>query len=77
MTENWTTKEGKVLKIKDMETSHIKNCIKHLESIMPDHEEDEIICGDHWSLGCYTEAGAKHYKAKIAQFGIELSKRIS
>ena len=25
----WTTKEGRTLELKDMETSHIENCIKY------------------------------------------------
>lgn len=28
----WTTKEGTTLRIKDMETSHIQNCLKMLNS---------------------------------------------
>ena len=27
----WTTKDGITIKIKDMETSHIKNCINYLK----------------------------------------------
>ena len=31
MKKTWKTKEGKKLKIKDMTTGHIQNCIKLLE----------------------------------------------
>jgi len=30
-TKTWTTKEGKIMKIKDMESSHIYNCMKLVE----------------------------------------------
>ena len=32
----WTTKDGKRLKLRDMETSHIENCIKMLERSLSD-----------------------------------------
>lgn len=33
-TATWTTREGKELKISEMETSHIQNCIKMLERLL-------------------------------------------
>lgn len=33
MEEYWTTKDGTKLNIKDMETSHIRNCIKMLNKL--------------------------------------------
>jgi len=80
MKETWTTKYGKTLKISDMETSHINNCIKMLQSKMPDHEEDIIECADFpesmWYVpSCFTIPGAKHYRQKIEMFIEELNKR--
>lgn len=78
--KTWTTKDGVVMEISKMETSHIKNCIKMLTKKMPDHEENEIIVADlpesMWHQPCmYTELGAKHYREKIAEFTNELVKR--
>lgn len=69
----WETKDGKRLNIKDMETSHIKNCIAMLKREMPDHEYDDVICGDHC---CMTIRGAAHFKRTIKKFEDELLTRI-
>ena len=44
----WETKNGATLKIKDMGTSHIKNCIGYLESQVMSviHAMDECIIVD-------------------------------
>lgn len=34
--ETWTTQDGTVLKLSEMETSHIENCIKMLKSQIVD-----------------------------------------
>lgn len=34
MANTWTTKDGKTLKLRDMETSHIENCIRMLERFL-------------------------------------------
>lgn len=36
----WTTKEGKLLRIRNMETSHIKNAIAYFEDIPDDYIPD-------------------------------------
>lgn len=38
----WTTKEGKKLKISEMETSHIKNCIALMEKKYPWLKEEDV-----------------------------------
>ena len=37
----WTTKDGKKLFVKDMDTNHIKNCIK-------------MICRNNPTISCFT-----------------------
>ncbi len=76
MNNTWTTKDGVTLKVSEMETSHIKNCIAMLKRAMPDFEYDDVICGDHWSIGCMTIPGAETYKRKIKMFEDELLTRI-
>lgn len=39
----WITREGKKLKISEMETSHIKNCISLMEKKYPSLKEEEDI----------------------------------
>lgn len=60
----WTTREGNILHIKYMETSHIKDCIEQFKRQMPDFEEDE------------TTAGAKSFRETIKKFEDELLTRI-
>jgi len=74
--ETWTTKDGKRILFKDMETSHIKNCIAMLNREMPSFEDDECLCGDHWSLGVATIPGAKSFRNTISKLERELLNRI-
>jgi hypothetical protein len=72
----WITKEGDELAIEQMETSHIKRCVAMLERNMPEHEEDEVLTADHWSISdVLHQAGAKTFRDKIAEFTSELAKR--
>ena len=74
MTE-WTTKDGKVLKIVDMETTHIEKCIKMLENQIEELEdigEDFIVgSGDtdgtcnfgYWDIKCDIDRKKLYIKA--------------
>jgi hypothetical protein len=74
--QTWTTKDGDVLKIKDMETSHIQNCINLLKRNMPEHKYDEIIePPDDFSCRCVIIQGRQSYQKKIKEFQRELIKR--
>ena len=53
--KEWLTKEGKILKIKDMETSHIINCIK-------------MINRNRW---CYAYEYTKLFESELKRRGIE------
>jgi hypothetical protein len=49
MDDTWKTKDGKELKISDMKTSYIENCIKMLERNAEkgiEIVEDYCYCGD-------------------------------
>lgn len=74
----WTTKTGEKLKIVDMETSHIENCIKMLEKNM---ESTEVDLSDIDDYGTYflasldiEEVKARYQKA-IDTFKDELRYR--
>lgn len=47
----WTTRDGQVLKIKDMETDHIVNCIKMLRRGAERKLQDEISAGYNFLSG--------------------------
>lgn len=79
--KTWTTKEGDVIKVHEMETLHIKNCISMLKRNMPDHEEDEYFSADFpesmdYMPSSYVEPGAKSYRKQIKVFEDEILKRI-
>lgn len=81
MSKNtWKTEKGEVLKISDMEISHIENCIAMLERDMPDHEDEQWITADFPESMRYRESsiciyGAKTYREKIQEFKDELKQR--
>ena len=54
----WVTKDGKELKIKDMETSHIQNCIKHV---------NKKINGRQWE---YAEEYTKLFNEELKARGV-------
>lgn len=55
INRTWVTKEGEVLNIKDMDTSHIINCIK-------------MINRNRW---CYAYEYTKLFEAELKRRGIE------
>ena len=57
--KEWVTKDGKRLKIKDMETSHIKNCLKFV---------NKEINGKRW---CYADEYTKLFEAELRKRGIK------
>lgn len=76
--EIWTTKDGNVLEISEMETSHIVNCINFLKKRMDEaeSEDDETLVSDHWSLPeCVTVPGKRSIREKISVFKRELTRR--
>ena len=76
MKDKWKTKDGVVMAMSEMDDTHIANCNRMLFDKMPDHEHDDVICADHWSLpGIVTVHGAKHYREKINEFETELARR--
>ena len=54
----WVTKDGKKLKIKDMETSHIQNCIKFV---------NRKINGRQWA---YAEEYTKLFNEELKARGV-------
>lgn len=74
----WKTNDGKMLKISEMDVSHIQNCIRLLQIKMPDlPEEDDYLTADHWSLdGAVLFVPGKPWaRQKIKEFKKELAKR--
>ena len=65
--KTWITKDGTELNIKDMETSHIKNCIKYLES-----QEIPVV---HYMGDCHVGDIIEDTDAYIVAFEKELKIR--
>jgi hypothetical protein len=82
-SKNWTTKDGTELEISEMETNHIKNCIKLIDRIAKNGMEVIINCGyapdnDYIEYDSYVMTGNKvydHYKKELKCFKEELEKR--
>lgn len=69
----WETKDHKKLKIKDMETSHIKNTIKYLKKNICFYDEGG---GDAWDVDSYWYEDNSHLvDKKIQELEYELNKR--
>lgn len=51
--KTWTTKDGETVKIKDMETSHIQNCIYFLEEKA--REGVDVVYSFGWGENEYKE----------------------
>lgn len=45
----WTTRDGKRLNVMDMETSHIKNCIRMLERTIDSYPGEQVYMGDSYN----------------------------
>lgn len=80
----WKTREGKVLEVSDMETSHIQNALAMLRrkgAVSPE-EANAYLCGppsgdaayDAWENGLYETLGAP-VAPIIDEFEEELRKR--
>ncbi len=48
MFEYWRTKEGELIQVIDMETSHIENCIRAIENGKINFEIGGTFLGDIW-----------------------------
>lgn len=69
----WETKDHKILKISDMETSHIKNTIKYLER----HKDFyDIAYGDFLYESYDYEDNSELVYRKIYELQEELNKRL-
>lgn len=77
---HWTTRDGRRLKIVEMDRDHIVKTMAMLERDMPDHYEDEVTCADFpdsmsYQQSCCRELGARSYREKIDEFKAELLRR--
>ena len=69
----WETKDHRVLKIEDMETSHIENTIKYLQRHSDFYDEGG---GDCWDIDSWWyEDNSELVDKKIEELQYELDKR--
>lgn len=73
----WITASGEKLKIEDMETSHIENCIRMLDKRI--NEAQDFMANWDWEFGMLSLADAEDYKKKavkkVKAFKKELKRR--
>jgi hypothetical protein len=73
----WTTAEGVELKISEMETSHIRNCIKLIQRKWDelDEESDYLAADGDGLTGVLFVPGREHYRPKLEALEAELKRR--
>lgn len=70
----WTTKDGKVLNVVDMDDGHIKACIHMLRNHVNDIQLDIDMLGES-SLGWHVTSVIQTFNNKIDMFERELERR--
>ena len=80
----WKTQDGDILAINEMETSHIKNCIKMLERHLTSKPDEAIYTGDNFNAEQAVESENRHndqlaenIRDQIKEFTNELDDRAS
>lgn len=75
----WRTRAGEYMKIRDMETSHIQNCIRMLERKLTSRPVEQVYIGDSDYAEDAVESENRHnewltelFSEKIKQFKHEL-----
>lgn len=81
-SKEWRTKDGQLLKIKDMQTSHIQNCVRMLEKKLASRPPEQYYMGDSDYAEDAVESENRHnewlselIESKIEQFEEELKRR--
>ena len=75
--DSWTTREGKELHAKDMETSHIQNVIRLLKSRIIEDPAYEMTGFEGGYTHLTLEDHNDRLEAKIAMFEAELKRRVT
>jgi hypothetical protein len=58
----WTTQDGRTLNIKEMETDHLVNVLKHIEKVIKRRKEDAIY--EEWAELPTYQAVSNELKAR-------------